>query len=174
MFLAPAFAPTMPNYAPLNDSISAEPISEDGFFFHLGEPDLDHHHGRLLHCLKQLVSVNNSKRGKESVAAAAGDLFETWIAHCNAEKELMQNSGWWEAARHLADHNRLTLSLSNLLYRHVQDDRDAKLEQMATFFICYLVEHLHRFDRPLAEYLLERRQQETDQAGFGGEGEAES
>lgn len=128
------------------------PDAADPHLFLLDQRELDHHHLKLLQCLKDLVTSSLGD-DRERAAAAASDLFEAWMAHCKAEKALMEACDWPDQKPHLVDHNRLTLAISTLLCEQGQGGGPLELAGMAEFFIRYLREHLDRYDRPLALHL---------------------
>lgn len=116
-----------------------------------GLADIDVQH-RYIFSLIERVSQLDDKVDRTELREVSEELGRLAICHFGCEERLMFSYGYPEAARHIAEHEKLSSEVRNF-----QHDDDFQPRQMALFLCNWLVSHTMLEDRQLAIHVLKVR-----------------
>jgi len=117
------------------------PIIDWDDTFLLGIPQLDEHHRQLVQLLNQAFDGFTAKAPTEEVGKLLEALADYATYHFAAEENWMKANGYPRLAEHVAEHEKFSARVTEML-RDVSADKPTLPLELLTFLKNWLVEHI--------------------------------
>lgn len=120
----------------------------------------DDQHRELFKRIEALIDAINMGLGKDEVMRLFSFLDEYFVVHFEAEERAMDRYGYPDAAAHLAEHTRFIEDIERLEKEAAEGVSTALVVKTRSKVSDWLVEHIGRVDRKLAEFLRKAERKE--------------
>ena len=117
-----------------------------------GHYAVDRQHQELFDLFQALHDAIIAKSGKPLLQETLDGLARYVVHHFSAEEKLMQDSGYPETARHMAEHRKLTAHTAKI----ISDYRDGRLTLSVTlcrFLVTWLFHHIREVDQRMIAHV---------------------
>ncbi len=120
----------------------------------IGVPQIDEQHKELFVRLGALLDACNQGKGKAEVGKVVGFLEDYIVEHFAAEEKLQQTSGYPTYVAHKTLHQQFVAEFAKLKQQFEAEGATVRFViQVNRVLVDWLVNHIGKTDRLLAEYL---------------------
>ncbi len=125
----------------------------------VGEPSIDQQHKRLVELFNNLLTTMHSGESQAAIGGVLDELVKYTQFHFGHEADLMAKFAYPEQADHLAKHEALIAKV--VVYRTRFLAGESVGGELATFLRDWLINHILKTDKLLANYITKRHATHT-------------
>jgi hemerythrin len=122
---------------------------------------IDDQHKKLIAIMAEVETAINTKNNNFSIVIDVVNKLEKYIKeHFSYEEVLMEKHAYPYAESHLQQHNELRYKVLSINYDYIQESEDF-YKSTLEYLLNWLINHIMKVDRLLAEYLISKGVTET-------------
>jgi hemerythrin-like metal-binding protein len=118
---------------------------------HVGFPEIDKQHKKLVDYLNKLHDAMKAGKGKEVMGPILGELITYTVEHFAYEEGEMQKKAYPQMVAHKSEHQKLVTQVSD--FKRKFDQGALVTTELMSFLKNWLQDHIQKSDKSLGTYL---------------------